>query len=236
MRGLLSRAAAGAVAGGLLFGAPAKAFPPYRSTDADTADPYALELRVGLVKVQREGTETEVAAPLARLNFGLPRKVELISEFEYRSEDREFRDAALGGKWIPLFSESFSMGVEALALLPVRPGDDVTGVEAQLVATFWSERARTHVNAGGFHDPRGSADEDGWRASVLTEFPRDSWRPGVELAAKQVDGEDADVRAGLGAIFDVGRFDVRAGAHAGLTEAAPDFVVSLWVSTKVTLQ
>jgi hypothetical protein len=232
----LSRLAAGAVAGGLLLTAPSHAFPPYRTTDADTADPYALELRIGIVKIQREGSETEVAAPLGRLNFGLPGKRELIAEFEHRPEDGEWGDGALGGKWVPLFGESFSLGVEALALLPVRPGDQGVGMEAQLVATSWNESVRVHMNAGGFHDPRGATDESGWRASVLSELPRDGWRPGFELAAKQVDGEDADVRAGLGAIVDLGGLDLRAGAHVGLTDTAPDAAASLWISTKLAVR
>ncbi len=61
---------------------PASAFPPYRTTDADTADPYTLELRVGLIKANQKDGDTEVAAPLLRANFGLPNKFELISEFE----------------------------------------------------------------------------------------------------------------------------------------------------------
>ena len=58
---LLAAVAAGGVA--LAAVSPAQAFPPYRTSDADTADPYALEVRVGLARVQREGDETEVAAP-----------------------------------------------------------------------------------------------------------------------------------------------------------------------------
>jgi hypothetical protein len=135
-----------------------------------------------------------------------------------------------------VFGERLSLGIETLALLPVRPDDEGAGVEAQLLATYWGEGTRVHVNAGGFDDPRGAVDERGWRASVLTELPRGSWRPGVELAAKQVDGENADVRAGLGVIVDLGGVDLRAGAHAGLTDAAPDAVVSFWVATKLSFR
>ena len=85
-----------------LFCAPrAGAFPPYKTTDADTADPYNLELRLGLVQVEREGGATEYVSPLLRTNFGLPNKVELISEFEYRPEEHEFGDGAFGIKWAP---------------------------------------------------------------------------------------------------------------------------------------
>ena len=40
------------VLGGL--SADAVAFPPYRSTDADTAEPGELEVRLGLLRVERE--------------------------------------------------------------------------------------------------------------------------------------------------------------------------------------
>ncbi len=215
---------------------PASAFPPYRTTDADTADPYTLELRVGLIKANQKDGDTEVAAPLLRANFGLPNKFELISEFEYLPEDGEFGDGAAGFKWVPLFGSTWSFGIETLALLPVRPGDDDIGVEAQLLGTFWSERYRLHVNAGGFHDARVSRSEDGWRASLLAEFPREGYRPGIELFAKKVENESTDVRAGVGIIYDIGSFDIRTALHVGLTDEAPDVSFNLWISTKLPFQ
>ncbi len=211
---------------------PAFAFPPYRSTDADTADPYTLELRVGLGKVEQERDETEILTPLLRTNFGLPNNIELISEFEYVPKEGELGDGAMGVKWVS-FHGALSFGIETLALLPVRSGDDGVGVESQLLATFWSNRVRLHVNAGGSHDARISPAEDGWRASVLAELPRESYRPGVELFAKEVENAPADVRAGAGLIYDVGSFDIRAGLHAGLTDTAPDVSLSLWITTKL---
>ena len=191
----------------------AQAFPPYRSTDADTADPYTLELRVGLVKLEYEDDETEVLAPLLRANFGLPNKFELISEFEYLPEDGEFGDGAAGFKWVPLFGSTWSFGIETLTLLPVRLGDDGLGVESQLLATFWRDRFRVHLNAGGSHDGRITPAEDAWRASVLAEFPREGYRPSVELFAKHVENKSTDVRAGVGIIYDVGSFDIRTALH-----------------------
>ncbi len=220
----------------LMLVLPATAFPPYRSTDADTADPYTLELRVGLIKANQKDGDTEVAAPLLRANFGLPNKFELISEFEYLPEDGEFGDGAAGFKWVPLFGSTWSFGIETLALLPVRPGDDGVGVEAQLLGTFWSERFRLHVNAGGFHDARVSRSEDGWRASLLAEFPREGYRSGIELFAKKVEDNSTDARAGVGIIYDIGSFDLRTALHVGLTDEAPDISFSLWISTKLPFQ
>ena len=73
-----------------LHAIPADAFPPYKTTDADTADPYNLELRLGLLQATRGARETEYASPLLRANFGLPNKLELVSEFEYLPEEGEF--------------------------------------------------------------------------------------------------------------------------------------------------
>jgi hypothetical protein len=214
---------------------PAWAFPPYKTTDADTADPYTLELRLGLLQATRGGGETEYASPLLRANFGLPNKFELISEFEYLPDEGEFGEGAVGFKWAPLQGTP-SFGIETLALLPVREGDSGVGVESQLVATWHEpgERLRVHVNAGGFHDPRGSDTDNGWRASALTELTGlRSFRPGIELFAKRVSGEDADVRLGVGVIKDVGAFEIRSALHAGLTNEAPDVVFSLWLSVKI---
>lgn len=213
---------------------PVAAFPPYKTTDADTADPYNLELRLGLVQAEREGGKTEYVSPLLRVNFGFPNKVELISEFEYLPEKREFGDGAFGIKWAPV-QGSLSFGIETLALLPVRPGDNGVGVESQLLATWRrpNKHLQVHVNAGGFRDPRGSETEDGWRASVLIERTDSSFRPGIELFAKQKRGEDADVRLGVGVIKDVGKFQIRSAIHAGLTDQAPDVVFSIWFSMKI---
>lgn len=213
------------------------AFPPYKTTDADTADPYTLELRLGLVRVEREGGETEYVSPLLRANVGFPNKFELISEFEYRPEENEFGDGAVGFKWAPV-QGSLSFGIETLALLPVRPEDDGIGVESQLLATWRGHNhdVQVHINAGGFHDPRGTETENGWRASVLTELTESSFRPGIELFAKRKNGQAADVRLGAGVIKDVGRFEIRSALHVGLTDEAPDVVFNFWFSMKLPIR
>ena len=50
-----------------LCSAPAAwAFPPYRSTDAGTADPGTLELRLGLVRLVRQEQDDSYRSPLLR--------------------------------------------------------------------------------------------------------------------------------------------------------------------------
>ena len=211
-------------------------FPPYRSTDAETADPWTLEGRLGLFRIERERRENAYASPLLRFNLGLPGNREFVSEFEYRPDEGKVADAAVGFKWIPLM-RSLSVGMETLVLLPVSsPQNKGAGVESLLLATLRVHALRVHVNAGGFYDARPEASEGGWKSSGLVEVRLGRLRPGVEVFAKQVRAQPVQVLAGLGIIFDVGPFDLRAGLHVGLTGAAADLSPSLWVTSKFPLR
>ncbi len=207
------------------------AFPPYRSTDADTADPGALEVRLGLVRIARDDHDDSYESPLLRINLGLPRSCELTSEFAYLPEDERVADAAVGFKWVRL-RRSFGVGVETLALLPVSSDDDGAGVESQLLATFGENPLRLHLNAGGFYDARPADSEYSWRASVLTDYEWGRFRPGLELFAKQLRSESVRVEAGPGIIIQFGPIDLRTALHVGLTREAPDLIGSLWLSWK----
>lgn len=212
----------------------AVAFPPYRSTDADTAEPGKLEVRLGLLGVEREDDDNGYSSPLLRINLGLPKNLELITEFEFRADESRFGDGAAGLKWVPVRG-SWSFGLESLALLPVSSKHSGSGVESQLLATFRRKDFRFHINAGGFYDGRPSETEHGWRASSLSELQISRFRPGFEIFAKQVYAEPVQVQLGAGVIAQLGPIDVRTGVHAGLTSQAPDFVASLWVTWKWTL-
>jgi hypothetical protein len=236
LRSLRSRIRAFALAACVLAGlcTDAWAFPPYRSTDADTAEPGQLEVRLGLLLVEREDDDNAYSSPLLRMNVGLPKNLELITEFEFRADEGRFGDGAAGLKWVPL-RRSWSFGVETLALLPVSPEHTGSGVESQLLATFRREDLRIHLNAGGFYDGRPRETEHGWRASTLGELQVGRFRPGLELFAKQVGSESVEVQLGTGVIAQLGPVDIRAGLHAGLTSRAPDFVANLWVTWSWTL-
>lgn len=211
---------------------PALAFPPYRSTDADTADRGALELRVGLVRVERLDSGTRRAAPLMRANLGVGERFELITELEHvRGSGHTLDEGALGFKWAQ-GRQPFSIGVETLALLPVESGQGGVGIESQVLATRKLADWQVHFNVGGFHDPRAQAAraERGWRASVLAELPRGRLRPGLELFAKRARSEPAHVQAGIGLIAQLERLEIRAGLHFGLTDEAPDVAASIWLA------
>jgi hypothetical protein len=214
----------------LLFcAAPAAAFPPYRSTDADTAGADMLELRLGLLRIQRRDSMSERSTPLTRTNFGIGAHYEVISELEYSPDDHRLAEGAVGFKWAN-FADGFGIGVETLILLPVQSGHSGTGIESQFLTTFRQDRWQLHMNAGGFYDPRGAATAHGWRASVLAEFPRERFRPGVELFAKDVRSGEQRVQAGVGVITQLEHFEIRSGLHFGLNDEAPDIEASVWFS------
>lgn len=214
----------------------AYAFPPYRSTDAGTADPHEVELRLGVMEIERDSGRTELLSPLLQANLGLPNGLELISELEYSPRGEGLKDGALGAKWATPVSDTLSIGVETLALAPVSRSTSGLGVESALLATIRTERYELHLNAGGFHDPRAGPAESGWRASALVEIPRRDHRVGLELFATDSSRGRTDVRAGAGLIYELGRFDVRTGVHVGLTPAAPDVGMNLWLTTSFPLR
>jgi hypothetical protein len=208
--------------------APASAFPPYRSTDADVADPWTLEGRLGLLKYVRDEGTNSYTTPLLRLNFGIPPGFEVVSEFEYSASEGQVEDAAVGLKWVPLRAR-FSFGTEVLALLPVS-SEGGAGTQALLLGTYREAPIRIHLNGGGFYDARPSDEELGWRASLLGELELGRLRPGLEVFTARINDEPVRVAVGPGAIVDVGIFDVRAGVHLGMTDAAEDLRTSIWLS------
>ena len=68
----------------LLAGAEsAHAFPPYRTTDAETAGDDTLEARIGLLRLQVRVSHSNRRTPLSRVNYGVGPHFEVISELEY---------------------------------------------------------------------------------------------------------------------------------------------------------
>lgn len=214
-----------------LVAAPSYAFPPYRTTDAETAGDDMLEVRIGLLRLQVRDSHSTRQTPLSRINYGIGHRFEVISELEYAIDDNELDEGALGFKWAKL-ENSRGIGVETLILLPVRSEQSGAGVESQFIRTWQQERSRVHLNAGASYDPRGSATERGWRASALAEFPRGRMRPGVEFFVRDSDTSETRMQAGVGLIASLERVEIRTGLHVGLNDAAPDIEGSVWLSWK----
>jgi hypothetical protein len=125
---------------GVVSTVPAGAFPPYRSTDAGTSDPWVLETRLGVLRLRRDRGDSAYSSPLLRLNLGLPGAVELITELEVRPGNGGLTDAALGAKWVPVRGR-WSLGTETLLLLPVPTAGGI-GIESQLVVTYRDRAGR----------------------------------------------------------------------------------------------
>jgi hypothetical protein len=210
---------------------PLLAFPPYETTDAETAGVSAVEFRLGLLQIEKTGSDSERLTPLSNLNFGIGPHFEISSEFEYAIDERDLDDGAVGFKWARL-EEGRGLGVETLVLLPVRSELSGAGIESQLLRTWQQERSHVHLNAGAFYDPRGTATERGWRVSALAEFPHDRVKPGVELFVRDSDMTDKRVQLGVGVIASLQRVEIRTGLHVGLSDAAPDLEGNLWLSWK----
>lgn len=211
----------------------AAAFPPYRSTDAETADPWTLEARLGLLRWRREGTADVYSSPLLRLNFGFPCRIEIVTELEHEAGEG-LVDGAVGLKWVPLMGAA-SVGIETLALLPVSGGGGL-GIESNLVMTYRRQAAALHVNAGAFYDARPVEAERGWRAGILAEWRVGRFRPGFEVFAKRAGAEPVQILAGPGVIIGARRMDVRLGLHFGLTAVAPDVVTDVWGAGKLKVR
>jgi len=215
----------------VVWALPSPAFPPYATTDAETAGTSAVEFRLGLLQIEKTGSDSERLTPLSNLNFGLGPHFEINSEFEYAIDEREFSDGAVGLKWARL-EEGRGIGVETLVLLPVRSDLSGVGIESQFLSTWEQERSLLHFNAGAFYDPRGTDAERGWRTSALAEFPRGRLRPGLELFVRDSNATDAQIQAGVGLIASLPRLEIRTGLHVGLSDAAPDLEGNLWLSWK----
>lgn len=212
----------------------ASAFPPYRSTDADTAPLWVMEVRFGVVQLRRQDRETQYASPLLRTNLGLPHRMEFVSEFEYLSDKDRIGDAAIGVKWVP-FMRSVNLGLEALALLPVSDQSG-TGAEVSFLATRRVDPFRVHFNAAAFYDPRGSSIERGWKVGIIGEREKGRCRAGMEIFANRIRGEKLQALAGPGIILKAGRVDIRSGVHLGLTRESPDVIVSLWITSSLPVR
>ena len=213
----------------VLVVAPVWAFPPYRSTDADTAAAGILELRLGLARIQRQDSSSSRSTPLTRMNLGIGERSEIIAEFEHSADEHHLEEGAVGFKWARL-EDGVGMGVETLLLLPVQSHQSGSGIESQFVATLQRQHWQLHVNVGGFYDPRGQDTERGLRGSLLAEFPRGSARPGLELFVKDTREQKPRVQAGAGIIKQYRLFELRTGIHFGLSENAPDVEASLWLA------
>jgi len=210
------------------------AIPPYRATDAETVEPWHLNTRLGLLRVRHDGSDTAYITPLLRLELGLPASIELRLNYQHRADAPTDDELAVGFKWVPIHWR-VDVGIDTLTLLPVGSEETGGGVQSQLVATYRHDAWQAHINAGGIYDARESPTQSGWRTSGLVEYRIGRWKPGVELFVRRLTHDDLEVITGPGVIIDMGRFDLRIGVEAGLTDVSPDVATNIWLGTTFDL-
>ncbi|MBI5814841.1 MAG: hypothetical protein HZB29_04440 [Nitrospinae bacterium] len=206
------------------------AFPPYNSTDAGTADTWAIEWRLGSSHSSDNDGENHANSLLARFNVGLPSHLEIISEFKYGGAPVKLDEMGMGLKWVPLHG-AVNMGVEVLIAPPLE-GENRAGVEAvYLASVYWGSWAM-HMNAGGFSDERPARPERGWKAGYIIENDFGVLRPGAEIFGKGAESGESQAYAGFGVIIPIEAFDMRCGFDWGLNAASSAFIANIWVTGK----
>lgn len=212
---------------------PAFGFPPYQSTDAETATPGSVETRFGGQWDHQQGSAT-YSSPLVNINFGLPHDLEIVSELWYQPGVSRVANAATGIKWVPYTSDTIGYAIETIAHLPTTQNSNA-GVESTLITTMRRDNLLLHINVGGFTDPSPLTNGTGWTTGVLTEVLIGRFRPGLEFFLKKIDSQEIQATMTAGLITEFQHFDVRMGLTTGFTRTTPDISANLWVSAKIPL-
>lgn len=135
---------------------PAWAYRPFDQTDADVAEPHAVELEIGPVGLERSRDELVVVAPALVLNYGVAPHVELVaegkSERAFGSTDHRWkqRELALSVKAVVRQGSLQGEGGPSIALEPsvLLPGRDQAGVGGQIgvIVSAAADAGALHFN------------------------------------------------------------------------------------------
>jgi hypothetical protein len=193
----------------LVCAAPAWAYRPYDSTDADVADDDELEIELGW-RDSKAQTDEESAVS-AVFNFGIGHGREIILEGEWQrtqasggESQSSIGDVALLLKQVHRRGslqgeQGMSIASECGVLIPTRSEDSSPGGECALIASYGSSVLSLHANAGASFET-----DHRWANSfgLILEGP-DSWRfrPGVELLFKDTEGERAEFSMLFGLVW-----------------------------------
>jgi len=215
----------------LAYAAPALAYRPFDSTDADVAKAGEFELEFGPVQRFDQGGKRFADAPAVVANFGLTRDHELVIETRREvaldAEPGEPRSSFVDNgvfikqvlrRGILQDEKGPSVATEYGILLPDQHGDSGTGASIAGIVSQRGDAGTIHLNGSVSwtreHEPAGFA-------GVILEGPY-SWRvrPVAEAFAERVSGSSSTTSALVGAIwrvrdgfsFDVG---LRSGKAAG---------------------
>ena len=195
-----------------MLSAPALAYRPFDSTDADVAGPGEFELELGPIGWLREGADRFRVAPAVVANFGLPWKSELVLEGERQvalnpvpgEPSTSLVDTGVFVKTV-LREGSLqdargpSVAAEYGLLLPEVHGQSGTGASlAGIVSQRW-EAGTLHLNAAlawnREHEP------DLFLGAILEGPAAWSVRPVAEVFGEQASGSPRTSSGLVGAIW-----------------------------------
>jgi len=202
MRNSLAIAAIGAA----LAGAPAWAYRPYDSTDADTLEDHELEIELGWRDLTAP-SDGERAVD-AVFNYGIGHSREVILEGSW------LRTPSANGGWNSSISDvalklkqlhrrgvlqgerGLSIASECGVLIPTSSEESGPGGECTLIASHRNSVLSFHLDAGVAYE----TDHRWSNAIALVVEGQESWRwkPGLELRHEHVEGESAEFSALLG--------------------------------------
>jgi hypothetical protein len=148
-----------AVLAAILWGAPAAAYRPFDSTDADVVDRGEIEIELGPVGWLYEDGTQQIVAPDLVVNLGLHRRLELVVEGRGvvalgRDPEHRYRidDTALLAKWLArrgtLQEEAGpSLALELGMLLPTLHAESGVGAEGIAIGSYRFPHLTAHLNA-----------------------------------------------------------------------------------------
>ena len=195
-----------------MLSAPALAYRPFDSTDADVAGPDEFELELGPIGWLREGQDTSRVAPAVVANLGLPWHSELVLE----GQRQVLLDPAAGEPATSVVDTGVfvktvlregalqdapgpSVAAEYGVLLPEVHGQSGTGASLAGIVSQRGDAGTLHLNAAlaynREHEP------DGFLGAIL-EGPY-TWtvRPVAEVFGEQASGSPRVSSALIGAIW-----------------------------------
>jgi hypothetical protein len=214
---------------------PARAYRPFVSTDAAVADVREVEIELGYFNLDRSHRENTISTPHTVLNYGVAKNLEVVAEFNLEvSPDVEVVDPGVFLKGVVKEGvlqdkPGVSVAIEAGPLLPsTRAHERRVGFEAVGIVSGRVSAVTLHVNGGGGVDRDERHAFGVW--GVIGELPvHPKLRVVGEVAGESIQAERLQSSALLGVIWQPTARNIflDAGVRRGLTQAAPDWEVTL---------
>jgi len=228
--------------------APAHAFRPFLSEDAAVLTPRDFEIEFGILEISHQPGDLISGHPL-QLEAGLVKNWELILRGELQTIFKDgqiswnnslvnmastdllikgvLREGSLrsSNEWIP------SIALMAGPLFPTSRGDRKIGFQGTAIASGKMARTLYHLNVGGLLDKSDSDPGIIW-GLVLEYMMSDNFLAVWEIDGKGVENHIPDNSTLVGMIwtFPSSRVSIDIAGRFGLTDPAPDWLVTLGIT------